>query len=221
MTTRLLEVFDPYVSKNARLVNWMTLPILILIINKYWLGLSTKTNGIKNIVFKNFYSIIKITPFNLPLPVYLIIVIASINIVGLLPYNFSQTRIPALRFSLAMFLLITTWINIFTLKLKKSLVHFVPKDSPIALIAPLVLIELVRLLIRPITLSIRLTANITAGHIILTLASELMDYKCGRILWPTRISPNIILVFIETGVRLIQALILSLLVTLYIQESRD
>ena len=86
----------------------MTLPILILIINKYWLGLSTKTNGIKNIVFKNFYSIIKITPFNLPLPVYLIIVIASINIVGLLPYNFSQTRIPALRFSLAIFLLITT-----------------------------------------------------------------------------------------------------------------
>ena len=47
--------------------------------------------------------------------------------------------------------------------------HLVPLGTPVALIPFMVLIELVRNFIRPLTLSVRLAANIVAGHLLLTL----------------------------------------------------
>lgn len=219
MITRLLEVFDPCVSKTANVVNWITLSLALLIVNKQWIGVSNKITGVKDSITKNFQSMITATPFNLVVPLSLMIMIAIINILGLLPYNWRPTSSPSLNFSIALFLVLITWINILTLKLKDSLVHFVPKDSPTALIFPLTMIELVRLLIRPLTLSIRLTANITAGHIVITLTSELADHSSKRIVWPLTAVPNIALVLMETMVRLVQRLIIALLITLYTQEA--
>jgi len=49
--------------------------------------------------------------------------------------------------------------------------HLVPKGTPVLLIPFIVLIELVRGVIRPFTLAVRLAANIVAGHLILVLVA--------------------------------------------------
>jgi F-type H+-transporting ATPase subunit a len=59
-------------------------------------------------------------------------------------------------------------IGIFN-NLYKNLRHLVPNGTPIILIRFIVLIETLRIFIRPITLRVRLAANITAGHLLLSL----------------------------------------------------
>ena len=51
-------------------------------------------------------------------------------------------------------------------------IHLVPSGCPFILMPFIVIIESVRLIIRPITISVRLAANLTAGHIILTLVRK-------------------------------------------------
>jgi F-type H+-transporting ATPase subunit a len=67
------------------------------------------------------------------------------------------------------------WFSILLIGVKnnieKNLRHLVPNGTPIVLISFIVLIETLRVLIRPITLRVRLAANITAGHLLLRLIS--------------------------------------------------
>lgn len=85
----------------------------------------------------------------------------------------------------------------------------------------LVLIETVSITVRPITLSVRLMANISAGHIVLTLVG---NYITGS-LFGTRIFSAALLITIqvlytvfEFGIGVIQAYIFCLLITLYSDE---
>ena len=79
------------------------------------------------------------------------------------------------------------------------------------------LIEIVRRVIRPLTLSIRLVANIVAGHLLLTLlGSRAMGMPIlGAI---SVVLIMILLCFLESGVRLVQAYVFSALRTLYLRE---
>jgi F-type H+-transporting ATPase subunit a len=67
------------------------------------------------------------------------------------------------------------WFSILLIGIKnnieKNLRHLVPNGTPIVLISFIVLIETLRVLIRPFTLRVRLAANITAGHLLLRLIS--------------------------------------------------
>jgi F-type H+-transporting ATPase subunit a len=83
--------------------------------------------------------------------------------------------------------------------------HLVPAGCPIYLISFIIFIELIRLSIRPITLRVRLIANITAGHLLLFLVSQF-------------IIPSFLLILLEIIVRLIQAFVFSLLLSLYLSE---
>merc|ERR1712018_600140 len=99
--------------------------------------------------------------------------------------------------------------------LRAFLAHLVPLGTPIVLIPLIVLIEIVRNIIRPITLSVRLAANIVAGHLLITLVTSGLP--------GTRLISLIVILIplfvLETAVALIQSYVFITLSSLYIGES--
>jgi F-type H+-transporting ATPase subunit a len=98
------------------------------------------------------------------------------------------------------------------------LAHLIPIRTPPILIPFIVIIELIRNLIRPITLSVRLAANITAGHLLLTLLGNQVVNSIWRIFIPL-IFTQILLIILEFAVACIQAYVFSVLTTLYASEA--
>src|SRR5882672_8808545 len=95
------------------------------------------------------------------------------------------------------------------------LAHLVPQSTPPFLISFIVLIETVRNLIRPLTLAVRLTANIIAGHLLITLLGNQIVANESLILSPLIVRTQLILLLLETAVALIQAYVFAILTTLY------
>lgn len=97
------------------------------------------------------------------------------------------------------------------------LAHLVPLGTPYVLMPFMVLIESVRNIIRPLTLSVRLAANIVAGHLLLTLLRS----QCApaRLLLISPLILSLILLgVLESAVALIQGYVFRVLRTLYVNE---
>jgi len=90
----------------------------------------------------------------------------------------------------------------------------VPQGTPSFLINFIVLIELTRTLIRPITLCVRLTANIVAGHLLITLLNNFLIQRNLTVLFRLGLAPFILTV-LESAVAFIQAYVFVTLITLY------
>merc|ERR1719414_2897146 len=86
------------------------------------------------------------------------------NFLGLIPYIFTPTRHLAVTVSLTLPL----WFGYITFIILKNfnsfLRHLVPRGTPYILMPFMVIIEMIRISIRPLTLSVRLAANIIAGR---------------------------------------------------------
>lgn len=97
------------------------------------------------------------------------------------------------------------------------LAHFVPQGTPGALMPFMVLIERVRGLIRPMTLAVRLAANMIAGHLLLVLLGGAISIfsPLGLV---SAVVAQIALVVLETAVACIQAYVFAVLITLYARE---
>lgn len=151
----------------------------------------------------------------------LIIFIGSTNLLGLLPHSFTPTTQLSINLGIAIPLWAGAVITGFRHKTKASLAHFLPQGTPIPLIPILIIIETISLFIQPIALAVRLTANITAGHLLIHLIG-------GATLVLTSISPPtaiitfiilILLTILEFAVALIQAYVFTLLVSLYLHDN--
>ena len=93
--------------------------------------------------------------------------------------------------------------------------HLVPLGCPLVLSPFIFLVETVSLIIRPITLSVRLIANIVAGHLILTMLGDILrplTFIMGGGL------AALCLVVLEIAVAFIQSYVLVILCVLYISE---
>jgi len=93
--------------------------------------------------------------------------------------------------------------------------HLVPLRTPLPLSQFIVVIETVRQIIRPITLSVRLAANITAGHILIALCSNTITIISSLS------SILIILIVLERAVAFIQRYVFTVLITIYLREAYD
>nr|QAB45804.1 ATP synthase F0 subunit 6 [Callosciurus finlaysonii] len=151
----------------------------------------------------------------------LILFIGSTNLLGLLPHSFTPTTQLSMNLGMAIPLWAGAVITGFRHKTKASLAHFLPQGTPIPLIPMLIIIETVSLFIQPMALAVRLTANITAGHLLMHLIG-------GATLVLTSISPPtamitfiilILLTMLEFAVALIQAYVFTLLVSLYLHDN--
>nr|QAA10680.1 ATP synthase F0 subunit 6 [Rhizomys pruinosus] len=151
----------------------------------------------------------------------LIIFIASSNLLGLLPHTFTTTTQLSMNLGLAIPLWAGTVILGFRHKTKMSLAHFLPTGTPIMLIPMLIIIETISLLIQPMALAVRLTANITAGHLLMHLIGS-ATMALTSINTPIALITFIILILLtilELAVALIQAYVFTLLVSLYLHEN--
>lgn len=96
------------------------------------------------------------------------------------------------------------------------MIALVPNGTPLVLIPFIVLIESIRIAIRPITLSVRLTANIVAGHLLLRLCGDGFESVLSISLL---FVCQTILIVLEVAVAAIQAYVFTVLVALYSKET--
>ena len=97
----------------------------------------------------------------------------------------------------------------------EALAHLVPLGTPQVLIPLMVLVERVRISIRPLTLAVRLTANMVAGHLLLGLIGDRFNFSLA--IFPLLV-PQTLLVVIELAVAAIQAYVFIILLALYSKE---
>lgn len=221
MITNLFNIFDPATGINYS-YNWRrALIIFIIIPYSFWTHSSRYSIAwalIINYLTKEFKILINFSYLNLIIPISLFVIILSNNLMGLFPYVFTITR--HLRVCLA--LSITLWIRIIIFRITNYFndlcTHLTPQGTPFILIPFIVIIESIRLVIRPITLAIRLTANMIAGHLLLTLLGSLGTSRVSIITLLTLVTAQIILFTLEISVSVIQAYVFSVLITLYRRE---
>lgn len=217
----IFNIFDPSTRINFSL-NWLRLVIIFFFFSyQYWF-IPSRLNFlwifILNYLFKEFKILLKTSISNLIIFLTLFIYILFNNFLGLFPYIFTASS--HIRFCLTLSLnlwlriIIYFWLNFYNL----IFCHLVPSFTPFFLIPFIVLIELIRLMIRPITLSIRLTANIIAGHLLLSLLGSSGNLINSYYLIFIIITFQILLYILEISVSLIQAYVFSILRLLYRRE---
>lgn len=149
--------------------------------------------------------------------VALFVIIININLIGLLPavFRYSSHLLFTLRFGLPLWLSLI--VSAIVYNTSSWVAALLPGGAPHWLNPFLVLIETIRIRVRPLTLSFRLAANIRAGHIVLTLigtycAASVFSRSIGLI---ALLSIQIGYIIFELGICLIQRYIFCLLLSLY------
>ena len=139
------------------------------------------------------------------------------NLLGMIPYSYTTTSQIIVTFALAavVFILVTT-IGIIRHGFH-FLSLFVPHGVPKFLLLLLVPIELLSYFIRPFTLSIRLFANMLAGHTMLAIFGGFAASIGLFAFFPTGI--NVLLVGLEFLVAVLQAYVFAILTCLYLSEA--
>lgn len=159
-----------------------------------------------------------------PLIFTVFLFVASMNLIGLIPYSFTVTShiVSTLTLSLTIFI----GMNIISVRTHKleffSL--FLPAGSSLALAFLLVPIEMIAYIFKPLSMAIRLFCNMMAGHTLVKVfvgfAWSLMS--CSGVLFLLHYIPLIVLVLLfglELGVAIIQALVISLLLCIYLNDA--
>nr|BAQ00100.1 ATPase subunit 6 [Leiolepis reevesii rubritaeniata] len=156
-----------------------------------------------------------------PILISLILLLLTMNVIGLLPYTFPPTTQLSMNMALALPLWLATVMIGLRTQTTSSLAHLLPIGTPTPLIPALILIETVSLIIRPLALGVRLTANLTAGHLLLHLISTAtMNLTLLLpIISPLPMTILLLLTILEIAVALIQAYVFTLLLSLYLQEN--
>jgi len=161
-----------------------------------------------------------------PLIFTLFIVVLMGNVLGLVPTAFTYTSHVIVTFSLAMLVFISVTIFGFINHGFKFLSLFVPPGVPLALQFLIVPIEIMSFFIRPITLSVRLFANMVAGHLLLKVfagfSTMLVGFGIGGVLAGfLPMFMNVAIYALELLVALLQAYIFAILSAIYLKDTVD
>nr|ACU21653.1 ATPase 6 [Kryptolebias marmoratus]ACU21656.1 ATPase 6 [Kryptolebias marmoratus]ACU21659.1 ATPase 6 [Kryptolebias marmoratus]ACU21662.1 ATPase 6 [Kryptolebias marmoratus]ACU21665.1 ATPase 6 [Kryptolebias marmoratus] len=151
----------------------------------------------------------------------LMVFLITLNTLGLLPYTFTPTTQLSLNMAFAVPLWLATVIMGFRNSPTHALGHLLPEGTPTPLVPILIIIESISLLIRPLALGVRLTANLTAGHLLIQLVSSaafslLLSQTTAASL---AVGLLLLLTILEIAVAMIQAYVFVLLLSLYLQEN--
>nr|ACS15264.1 ATP synthase F0 subunit 6 [Phytoseiulus persimilis] len=219
MMNNLFSMFDP---NSMFFINWMTmlLPLLLIsnsfyyqtnrinlmmkkiiyfLLNDLFLNNIKKYNNMMNIIILTFFMFIMLS-----------------NFLSIMPFIFTPISHMSITLTFSMpfwcMLMIKGWFE----TPMKMFIHLVPMNTPIPLCMFMVLIETISNLIRPLTLAVRLSANMIAGHILISLLSKMLSHN---LFWFI-LSSNILylLMILELSVVMIQSYVFITLINLYLNE---
>lgn len=212
----MISLFSPFD------LYWFLVPMsFFFILFSSILGLSQKASPLKSLLLSlrnyltEFFMSLKPKFFNksrgiIFLGVFFFLLIT--NLFSVFPFNFPYSSQVSLIFIMAG----SFWLSLVLFSSIKNLKgffsHLIPEGTPLPLTCLLFLIELVRNIIRPLTLTVRLVANILAGHLLMRLLSSLVFvFNISGFLY---VGLNIV----EMFVAVIQAYIFSTMIVLYFSE---
>nr|YP_009240864.1 ATP synthase F0 subunit 6 [Pseudargyria interruptella]AJZ71894.1 ATP synthase F0 subunit 6 [Pseudargyria interruptella] len=224
MMNNLFSIFDPSTNIFNLPLNWISTFIgLMFIPYSFWLIPN------RQFIFWNFILNKLHTEFKLLMnsnsnskgSTFIFISMFSFilfnNFLGLFPYIFTSTSHLTLTLSISLPLwlsfMLYGWLN----NTQHMFIHMIPQETPTVLMPFMVLIETISNIIRPGTLAVRLTANMIAGHLLMTLLSgtgpSISNYFIIML-----ILIQILLLILESAVAIIQSYVIAILSTLYSSE---
>jgi F-type H+-transporting ATPase subunit a len=159
-----------------------------------------------------------------PLVFSLFMFIGVSNLVGIIPYTFTVSSHIIVTVSLALLVFLTVLIYGFYKNGLKFFKLFVPSGIPIVILPLVVLIEVISFLSRPVSHSVRLFANMLAGHITLKVFASFVTMlgAFGVAGWLGAILPlglTVALTALELLVAFLQAYVFTILTCIYINDA--
>lgn len=157
-----------------------------------------------------------------PLFIAIFLIILSSNIIGLIPFAFTPTSHLAFTLTLGLGCNLALVIIGFKEHGKKFLNLFVPKGGPSWLKPLIIMIEFLSYLLRTLSLSIRLFANMMAGHTLLHILASFATafLNSGHIF--VSVFPLILIIavfFLEFGIAFLQAYVFVVILAIYLNDS--
>jgi F-type H+-transporting ATPase subunit a len=150
--------------------------------------------------------------------------ILTVNIIGLIPYTFTVTTHIVITATLALSVFLTVLVYGFW----KNGLHFfnlfVPKGIPVYILPLIVFIEVLSFLSRPISHSVRLFANMLAGHITLKVFASFITLLGGAGIFgivgaSLPLALVIALTALELLVAFLQAYVFAILTCIYLNDA--
>nr|UPL66015.1 ATPase subunit 6 [Myrmedobia distinguenda] len=221
MMTNLFSTFDPATHMNMSL-NWTSSILsLISIPYMYWILPSRYNKIMEAIIMKLYNELSPLSNFKSKgislIMISMFFFITFNNMMGLLPYVFTSSShiVFSLTLALPMWLtfMLFGWIN----NSNNMFAHMIPLGTPPILMPFMICIETISNLIRPCSLAIRLTANMIAGHLLMSLLGD-NNLGANSIIVPLIMVIQMVLMLFEVAVSLIQAYVFTTLSTLYSSE---
>nr|YP_010222593.1 ATP synthase F0 subunit 6 [Neojurtina typica]UCC46056.1 ATP synthase F0 subunit 6 [Neojurtina typica] len=222
MMTNLFSTFDPATSINFSL-NWGSTMIgLILIPYPYWMMPNQASMLINNLMSKlhNEFKLL-LGPSSKGMTLIIISIFMFIlmnNFMGLMPYIFTSSSHLAFSLALALPLWLSSMMFGWFKNTNYMFAHLVPMGTPAVLMPFMVMIESISNLIRPGSLAVRLTANMIAGHLLMSLLGNKTTNVDSSIIMSLIMMVQMGLMLFEAAVAIIQAYVFSVLTTLYSSE---
>ncbi|WP_207537432.1 F0F1 ATP synthase subunit A [Sabulicella rubraurantiaca] len=146
------------------------------------------------------------------------------NMLGLFPYAFTYTSHISLTFTLAMLVFVLITVVAIALHGKHFFGYFFPEGAPLWLAPIIIPVEIVSYLSRPVSLSIRLFANMVAGHVMLKVFATFVVMlgalgTLGPLLSIMPLAINVALVGFEVLVAFLQAYVFAILTCIYLHDA--
>lgn len=146
------------------------------------------------------------------------------NMLGLFPYAFTYTSHISLTFTLAMLVFVLITVVAIALHGRAFLGYFFPEGAPVWLAPIIIPVEIVSYLSRPVSLSIRLFANMVAGHVMLKVFATFVVMlgalgTFGPVLSIMPLAINVALVGFEVLVAFLQAYVFAILTCIYLHDA--
>ncbi len=154
-----------------------------------------------------------------PLIFTLFIVVALGNVLGMLPYSFTYTSHIIVTAALALMIFAFVTVLGFARNGLHFLEMFSPPGVPLLLKFIVIPIEVLSFFIRPVTLSVRLFANMMAGHVVLKVFAGFCVTMGVFAIIPAAF--NVLLIGFEVMIALLQAYVFTILSCIYLKDALE